>query len=222
MSHAIVSCGVGSWYEKGVARLERSLIYHGYADALYMHKGVYPPGSPTHQEVPYGFKLAAIEQARNDGHDQVLWLDASAWAIGKVDPVFNRIETDGHYFWTSGYQCHEWCSDRCLAYFNTTREEARSIEMLYALCIGLDFRSERTRNFFQTWKDALKDGIFNGSWKREEGDLEAPEYQGHRHDQSAASLIAHKLGMPMDMTHTLAHLYEQNMPPTVALCFQGL
>lgn len=222
MSHAIVTCGVGSWYEQGVARLERSLIYHGFAGSLYMNKGVYPPGSPTHQEVPYAFKLAAIDQARKDGHDQVLWLDASAWAIGKVDPIFHRIETEGHYFWTSGYQCHEWCNDRSLAYFGVTREEARSIEMLYALCIGLDFRNDRTKAFFDQWAKAMGDGIFNGSWKREEGDLEAPEYRGHRHDQSAASLIAHKLGMEIDMTHTIAHLYEPNMPPTVALTFQGI
>ena len=223
MSHAIVCCGVGGWYEMGAVALKASLMRNHFRGAMYIHVGEYPPGSPTHQDVPYAFKLMAIEHARNQGHQQVLWLDASAWAIGKLDPVFNRIEEDGHYFWTSGFNCAQWCNDRSLAYFGVTREQAAQMEMLYALVIGLDFQSDRTCEFFEKWKKAGAEGVFNGSWKREPGDQEAEPYCGHRHDQSAASIIAHQLGMGIDGTMDLCRLYQPNaMPGSVALTFQGL
>lgn len=220
MSQCIVSCGVGQWYPRGVKRLERSLLYHGWGGAMQMHIDKYPEGSPTHQEVPYAFKLNAIQKARSEGHDQVLWLDSCAWAIKRPHAIFDRIETEGHYFWTSGYACDTWCNNRSLNYFGISREEAKSIPMLYALVIGLDFRNHRTRQFFDWWQNACNAGVFNGSWKREEGDPDG--YEGHRHDQSAASLIAHKLGMGIDGTHDLCHLYEPNMPSSVELVFQGM
>ena len=221
MSRCIVTLGCGGWYPKGVDRLERSLIYHGWAEAMHMHRD-YPPGCPTHQDVPYGFKLHCIQAARDAGHDQVLWLDTSAWAIQNPLPLFDIIEKQGHYFWTSGYWSGEWCNDRSLEYFGVTRDEAMNIRMLYALCLGFDFRHDRTKAFFDLWQKSLADGMFNGSWKREDGDREDLRYSGHRHDQSCASLIAHQLGMGIDETHYLCHLYEPNMPETVMLTFQGI
>lgn len=226
MSQCIVSVGVdppgGGWYAMGLTCLKGSLLRNKWGAGRMMLFDQYPNGCPPHQEVPYGFKLAAIKAARDAGHDQVLWLDTSAWAVANPWPVFERIKADGHYFWDGGYKCNEWCNDRSLAYFGITREQARDIKMLYAIVIGLDFRNKRTRQFFSRWEKSLEDGIFNGSWKREPGDQEAPEYLGHRHDQSCASLIAHQLGMGLDPTDDLCRLYEQKMPETVVLTFQGL
>lgn len=207
---AIVSCGVGGWYPRGIKRLEASLIHHGWAGATQLYRDEWPSGSPTHQDQPYGFKLGAIQHARATGHDRVLWLDSSAWAIKNPRPIFDRIQEEGHYFWTSGYNCARWCNDRCLEYFQVTREFAATIPMIYALVVGLDFRNERSRRFFDRWQQALNDGIFNGIW------------QDHRHDQSCASIIAFQEGMSIDNTHDLCHLYEPNMPETVCLTFQGL
>lgn len=219
MSNCIVSIGVGGWYADGIKRLERSLIHHGWSGGMELHTH-YPKGCPTHQDDPYGFKVWAIENARSKGYDRVLWLDASAWAIGNPLPVFQRAETEGHYFWTSGYKSGNWCSDECLDYFGVTRDQAMNIDMLYALVMCLDFRSDRTKLFFDDLKRSLRDGMFRGPWKADGHPDE--RYLGHRHDQSCASLIAHKYGMSIDETHTLCHLYEPKMPDTVRLTFQGL
>ncbi len=187
MSRCIVSVGVGAWYKKGVERLERSLGDVGYDGALILHKGVWPEGYPAHYDVPYAFKLGAIQQAVDAGHERVLWLDASAWAVKDPVTVFRKMEEQGHYFWRSGHKAGTWCNEKCLAYFGVTRERAMEMEMLYALVIGLDFRSARSRMFFKRWREALDAGVFVGSW------------DDHRHDQSAATLIAHELGMEQDM-----------------------
>lgn len=222
MSMAIVSVGVGGWYEQGVRRLERSLIHHGWGGEMIIWNGEYPPGSPTHQEAPYAFKLAAIQYARAAGHDQVLWLDASAWAVKNPLPILHQMETRGHYLWTSGYACAQWCNDRSLEYIGVTRKFAASIPMFYALVVGLDFRHERSRRFFDRWQKAREDGMFIGSWKREEGDMEEEPYTGHRHDQSLGSLIAFQEGMVIDGTMDLCRLYAPTMPESVLLTFQGI
>lgn len=220
MSRCIVSVGVGSWYPTGIRRLYRSLIDHGCYDEIMFWSDSYPEGCPTHQEVPYGFKIAAIQAAFDAGHDQVLWLDTSAWAIQNPKPVLDIIEREGHYFWTSGYQAGTWTNDATLDHFGVTMDEAMDIHMLYALAIGLDRRNERSMEFFRRWKEASDLGLFKGSWTRSDGDDE--RFQGHRHDQSSASIIAHQLGMEIDMTHNLLHLYEPNMPESVVLAFQGI
>lgn len=225
MKQCIVSLGTGGWYERGVERLRASLEDVGWEGGVQIHVGVYPKGCPTHQEVPYAFKLFCIQKARSEGYDQVLWLDSSVWAIGHPGDVFKRIQEQGHYFWTSGCNCGNWCSDECLRYFGLTRERALDIEMLYALIIGLDFRNPRTQVFFDRWQKALDDGIFPGPWKNPDvvpGEPWGRLYQGHRHDQSAASLIAHELGMAIDPTHDLCRLPGGEMPETVRITAQGM
>jgi len=219
MSRCIVSVGVGGWYPQGIDRLARSLNYHGFNGEVMLWK-TYPVGCPPHQENPYAFKLHAIQEAFDAGHDQVLWLDSSAWAIGNPAPVMDIIERQGHYLWTSGYWTGQWTNDETLEHFGVTREEAMTITMIYALAIGLDRRNDRSMEFFRQWKEASALGLFKGDWKRKEGDH--PDYLGHRHDQSSASLIAHSLGMEIDGTHDLCHLYEPQMPLTVALTFRGI
>lgn len=210
MSKCIVCCGAQKWYPDGVQRLIDSLEAVGWDGATIMHKGVWPDGCPPHYEVPYAFKLHTIQEARDAGHEQVLWLDASAWAVKSPLAVLEKIQQQGHYFWWSGHWCDRWCNDKCLSYFGVTREQAHSIPMLYALVIGLDFRNPRSCLFFDRWKKSLDDGIFQGSW------------EDHRHDQSCASLIAAELGMDQDQTHDLCRLYESELPETVQLTFQGM
>jgi len=189
---------------------------------MYMHKDIYPPGSPTHQEQPYAFKLAAIEQAWNDGHEQVLWVDSSGWAVNQVLPIFQGMDQTGHYFWTSGFYTAQWTNDRTLNYFGVTREEARTMPMLYAIIMGFDFRHERTRRFFARWKQSMLDGQFAGHWKRQPEDTEAMDYEGHRHDQSCASIIAAQEGMALDLSCDTCRTYHPSMPISVRMAFQGM
>lgn len=222
MSHCIVSVGVGQWYPRGLKRLERSLNLHGWGGEVMLWNDRYPDGCPTHQEQPYAFKIAAIEAARNAGHDTVMWIDTSGWAIADPIKILQHAEVHGHYFWTSGFGTAQWTNDRTLEYFGVTREWARTIPMIYACVMVLDFRYERTRIFFEQWKQAMNDGVFAGSWTRQPEDTEAMDYTGHRHDQSAASVIAGKLGMDIDMTCDTCRTYEPNPPETVKLLFRGL
>jgi hypothetical protein len=48
------------------------------------------------------------------------------------------------------------------------------------------------------WKDALDNGIFNGNWNNSNNtESTDPRCMGHRHDQTCAELVAHKLAIPL-------------------------
>ncbi len=218
----IVSCGVGQWYPRGIDRLARSLNFHGWGGDTLLLRNEYPEGCPSHQQVPYAFKLATIESAAALGYNRILWVDASVWAVADPKPIFDRIATDGYYLWDSGFATGTWTHDRCLSSFGMRRDEAMAVPMLSANIIGLHWQNGPARDFFAQWKVSLERGDFNGSWRREEGDAEDERYHGHRHDQSAASIIAHRLGMRLDAPGNLCQYYAQSMPPSVVLTLRGL
>ena len=84
----------------------------------------YPQGSKTHQEENYGWKLHCLRECRQRGYDSILWLDTSCYVHGPVEPIFDRIEKDGHYFIVGADLLGVWSSDECLKHYSIDREKA--------------------------------------------------------------------------------------------------
>lgn len=208
--HAIVNVGIGAWYPKGTKRLRDSLNYHGYEGSVYTWNIAYPVGSPTHQENPYAFKVYAMQFAREQGHSRVFWIDCSGWCIKHPDEHLKALEVDGYYLFHSGFTVADYTNDHCLQYFGVTREEAAGMPMLASGVLGLNFDTEIAREFFAQWKGAMEAGCFRGSWA------------DHRHDQSAASIIAHRLGMRQHPHQGLDYYYQPVMPENVELVLRGM
>lgn len=171
-------------YKRGQNRLLESL--QGKTDATIL---LFPDeesvGAAPHAENNYSFKPMAMIKAYEQGYRQILWLDASMRAIKNIDVIFEIIERDGYFFQDSGWPNSRWTNDRALEYFGTNEGE-----MLSSGVLGLDLDSEIGYKFFDQWTQAMRDGIFNGSW------------DDYRHDQSCASLIAYKLGMKLQTANT--------------------
>jgi glycosyltransferase involved in cell wall biosynthesis len=218
----IINVGVGHWYPRGTDRLVQTLAEQGWGGAVLSWRDVYPDGAPTHEQMPYAFKLRAFDLAREQGFKKILWLDSSAYALAHPWPLFRKMDERGYYFWTSHDSCAPWCNDRSLDYFGFTREQARGIPMLAGGCIGLHVDSDKAQAFYAMWKQAMADGIFPGPWRRGPADPEPPEYRGHRHDQTAASLAAHEVGMEVDLTDDLCACPSPQMPRSACLAFGRL
>lgn len=167
----------------------------------------WPPGSPSHAEAPYAFKLHAMAEARRRGAASVLWLDAPVVAAGDPAPVFERIERDGHLFVEGGDRLGNWIGDAALAAFGLDRDAALGLPLFQGTFIGLDLRRG-------AWLDAMLDaaakGLLNGPWFTEHAPAEArarepakpagtasrdPRCWGHRHDEAIGSLLAERMGM---------------------------
>ena len=194
VSTCIVNVAVGA-YLPSQERLAQSLKDVGYEGATMFWTGEFPAGCPGHLEVPYAFKTFALTEAKKAGHEIALWVDSSLYAVQNPQPVFSWIEEHGHLFELAGHWLGTWCTDAFLEKNEITRDEAMVIPMYSAGFTGLDLRLPRSREFLRQWHKMAVDGVsFIGPWQGKSND---PRYQGHRHDMSAASLLAYRLGMKL-------------------------
>ena len=212
MKRAIVNFAKGAWYPRGQKRLRESLEgnfdgeFLGFTDESEFN-------SPTHAEVPYAFKPYLIDMLRSEGYDSVLWVDAAAWAERDVQPVFDIIESLGYYFQVNA-ECGSWCSDVCLQEFGVSRDEAFRVLMLMGCFMGFNLRDERTNRFVDEWLRLAKERkTFVGSHTNHNLEVSSDvRVQGHRHDQSVASLLAYQMNMPLLATPMFQYVYQDMLP----------
>ena len=85
-----------------------------------------------------------------------------------------------------------------LAKFGLTRDQAMAIPMVYALCMAFDVQDHKTAEMLLEWSALSVDGTtFEGPWINDGSCSADPRCLGHRHDQTAISLLAHKYGFKL-------------------------
>ena len=200
MKQCVINVGMGGWFPTGTQRLKESFVEYGYTgDFLtWIDKDGWPQGL-SHADCPYGFKAMAFMEARNMGYTHILWCDSSIWAMRSVVPLFDYIDHHGYLLWNSGWNCGEWCKDDALEPLGVIRDELFHMRQIQASVLGLNFRHQVANEFLSNWVDFAKDGVtFPGPWTNDNNEASTdPRVRGHRHDQLAASVIAHRLNMGM-------------------------
>lgn len=191
----VISFGHGGHYPYGVQRLERSLNFTGWPGEVMTWKNELPAGCPTPSEYPYAFKVYAFEQAFNAGCKVVLWCDASLWAIKPIMPIFDYINEHGLYFFKSGYSLAETATDRLLKYSDVNREDLVDVSEFATGLVGINIENPKGKAFFEMWKTYMLDGMFRGGRFHDTADSEHPLFKFSRQDQSAASMVLHKMGV---------------------------
>jgi len=189
----IISAGIGGWYAKGIDRLERSLIYHGYPGDMLFWRDEYPPGCPSLTDNPYAFKPYAFAEAFRRGYKVVLWLDASFWAITNPMPVFDYIQEHGLYFFKSGYSLAQTATDKLLAFAEYEREDLIEVPEFATGAVGVNFDNPYGNQFCSMWMEYCKEGLFAGHRAHNIEDSAHPLFLHARQDQSAASVILHMM-----------------------------
>jgi hypothetical protein len=192
------------------ARLLKSLADAGYRDGVCGWTGSLPEGCPPHAADPYAFKVHSLRAAAARGFRTVLWLDSPCVATGPVDPLFDRIERDGHLLVDGGDVVGRWSSDACLAAYGLSRDEAMSLPLMNGSMIGLDLASARSRAWFDGLADGLDRGLFRGADFTDAAPTELrrakpaksvgrvsedPRCWGHRHDEAVGSILARRHGL---------------------------
>lgn len=194
-------------YKNGLRRLEDSLKKISFGGDIKFWYDDLPQGSPDPREVPMAFKAYAFQKAKRDGYDYVLWIDATGIAIRSLDKIFKKIKEDGYYL--PGHfsaPVGEWSSDLMLKEFDISREEAMNIPEALTFMIGLNFKKEIGNSFLneftklttkqEAWRGAginiPTQDTFNNDYLQISKDARV---KGHRHEQTASSLISYKLGM---------------------------
>ena len=167
------------------------------------------------------------------GYETILWADASIYAINNLDLVFKYIEEKGYMFFANSYIGH-FSTDVCLQHFNITREEAFAMREIMGCCFGLNLRNKTVLEFLDNLYFMSTDGkTFVGPWNNDNNEVSVDQrVKGHRHDQTVASLLAHKLGMVdfiephktfMCYKSQISYYYPNNDPPaTICLLNEGM
>lgn len=209
----IISVGIGGWYGQGVQRLERSLIFEGWGGNILTWKDDYPPDSHRHEDVPYYMKIAAFEEALRQGYTHILWVDASFWAVKRPDKMFDLINDQGYYFFSSGYNLAQSVNDTALEYVELSRDVAEGINEWASGCVGINFNNNDGKNLYNRWKELMDAGLSKGS-RLHDNQSADPRFLFHRQDQSCLSLAIWELGLKntkgLDMVSYKGTGYNEN------------
>jgi len=209
----VISLGVGKKvFQDSLLRLEQSLHRVGFSGDYLSWSEQLPEGAPAHFDVPFGFKTYCFYAAKNLGYRHILWMDSACVAIRSLEPIFRQIERNGYVMFNNNYgqMMGQWCSDEALAHNGISRDEAMQIAEMPCSVLGLDLQNHLGLAFLEGWHQTMADGVTaRGTrdpvnsweeyqaifWNRDQRISSDPRVGGHRCDQPAAGIVAHRLGL---------------------------
>lgn len=153
----------------------------------------------------------------------LLWCDASIIPVAPLEPLWERIERDGYWIANNGFTNYTWTADAAypdlfpvvnLACYpdgmDPAREVNRAIPHVVATSFGVSLAHPTGKAIFEEYyRLASTTKAFRGPWNNPAYvDVNGQPYanaakfapcgpsdvRGHRHDQTALSVIAWRLG----------------------------
>lgn len=215
---AVFNVATGPHYLRGQSRLMAWLEKFACGAQVIGWRDSLPPGSPSHQQNPYAFKAYALQHAMTNRArpTTLLWADASILPIRSLQPLWERIERDGYWISNNGWTNDQWTCD---AAYPMLFPEAISLADAYRLngqiphvvatTFGISLDHPKGREFLAEYVRLADSGAFRGPWWNSNASNKQyaanhgaepcgpPECFGHRHDQTAASVIVWRLGMKL-------------------------
>jgi hypothetical protein len=206
-------------YIKGQARLRAAFP----GESITMFTGSVPR-CPDHSVIPYAFKPHAMKYATSGGYSTLLWCDACIMPGARpLSDLWEKIERDGAWIANNGFTNYEWTADS--AYpdlfpvgwsngppsefdLDITREVNRCIPHVVATAFGISLAHPLGRAVLNEYYRLANTNAFCGPWRNSlhpdahyDSKRSAPcgpaDVRGHRHDQTALSVIAWRLGVEL-------------------------
>jgi len=196
----VVNVAIGQWYSLGQERMVASLRAHGFKGQTLLWKNELPPGCPAHADTPYAFKIWAIQEARRRGYSRVAWLDSSLVAVNPLSTIRDWLKRQPFFVAAyNGNQVGQWSSDAALAWFGVDREIAMQINGLETGLAFFDLTQSTACRVLERWHAAALAGTpFRGCHRNDLGQVSRDSrVLGHRHDQTALSLIVWQEKLPV-------------------------
>lgn len=225
MSKAVVSVATTPYYQRGMKRLYASVAQLPATKFLGWNE--VPSGCQPHDERPYAFKAFALQNAAECGCKQLLWADACILPIRKLDRIWEHAFQHGVWISRNGWNNYQWTAESAYPdlfrdewihadMLPFLRKTNAKIPHVVATAFALDLDHEKGRAFLgEYYRLASETTAFCGPWANAAlGDPSAAELDkrvanpriaicghadviGHRHDQTAASVIAWRLDIPL-------------------------
>jgi hypothetical protein len=228
--------GSEEFYQVGQNRLAETMSRIDPRTELRLYNRL-PEHWPSHQRKPYCFKACAFADLV-DQFDLLLWCDSSIYPIAKMEPVWQQIEANGYLLVQGGGSNYNWTADSAYPdlFPNEPIEKARDINRritpIVGGIIGINSKSDVGRRFLDEYcRLARQTNCFVGPWANENCPRR-PNYGiggryttapcgpqdvlGHRHDQTAASVLAWRFDMKL-AEYPAPYAYTTAGPGTILL-----
>ena len=166
-------------------RLRESILAI-YPDAtLFFWTDELPPNSKPFQESLYGFKVHAIEYARQQGFKKVIWIDTCCVLKNFIEPLFDAIEHYGVYAIKDDMcEVHRYCSNEIFEWFRVPADLFLVGGSLYIF----DFDIELSSLIFRHWKEMEQCGYFGTQEMITNEKNDGIRRCGHRMDETCLSI----------------------------------
>jgi hypothetical protein len=178
----------------------------------------YPEGCPTHEDFPYYMKIAAFEAAIAKGYTHILWVDASFFAVSNPMPMFDIINDQGFWFFSSGYNLAQSVNDKSLSFAGRTRDEAEQQTEWASGCVGVNLENPNGKALYEKWKFYMDCGLSRGS-RLHDNQSADPRFLFHRQDQSCLNLAIWDLGLRNDRVEDMVAYKGTNYNPDKIIWF---
>jgi hypothetical protein len=212
MKRTVVNVSTGR-YMDGQLRLMKKIEEFSPESMIYFY-GQIPHAWPAHKDKPYAFKAFALKEAANFiNGGLVLWADAAVLPVKPLEPIWERIEHEGYWIPLNGWTNYEWTADSAYPdlfpelLIEQAREVNKTVPHCCATTFGLNLDSEVGAKCLEEYYRLANTNAFCGPWSNLNnpnhwnyhpdmmGVCGPPDVLGHRHDQTALSVIAWRLGM---------------------------
>lgn len=213
----IISAGITGWYPAGIRRLERTLNFEGWGGSILTWCD-YLPECPNHNDIPYYFKIAAFEEAIRQGYTHILWVDASFFAVKNPMPMFDIINDQGFWFFSSGYNLAQSVNDNALHYVGKTRDEAEQQTEWASGCVGINLENPDGKKLYEAWKKYMDAGLSKGSRLHDNQSADS-RFLFHRQDQSCLNLAIWELGLKNERLEDMVAYKGTNFNPNKIIWF---
>jgi hypothetical protein len=218
---AVVSVSTTPYFARGQQRLQAGLDQFGACEFLYLTK--LPADSPTHEAVPFGFKYHALYPWR-DKFDALIWADCSILPVRSFEPLWQHIEQYGAAIVNGGWSNYEWTADSAYKDLFAAERDAgawdrrmesdeycmrslnREIKHVVGGFFGLSMKHPVGRAILEEMYRLAQTRAFCGPIANlNHKDCPTshatvcgpPDVRGHRHDQTALSVVAWRHGVQL-------------------------
>jgi hypothetical protein len=189
----VINVAIGGHYPIWQKRLIDSLKNNFDGDILTWTEF---PNDNYNKKNPYNCKASAFEEALKRGYTQIIWIDCSAVVKADTKILFDMIKKDGYLTIRNfGHTCAQTCSDKCLEYYNVSRDKADTFIEHASGFIGIDYSHPTGKKLLDMFITGCKEGACDGS-RGHNNQSSDPRFLFHRQDQSVLSMAANLLELP--------------------------
>ncbi len=172
-------------YEQKVRRVLDELKRCGYSGDVLLRVGGFPNveyGGLKICHAPYSFKVAFLQEAKNKGYKEILWIDTCMHPICNLESIFSKIQKEGYFFTYAGKLRENEPGNLIEAakVLGISREDYDVIFHAHSSVLGLNMDHPKAQALLEGWYQETERVLPNVTWFPEELSL---------------SVVAWKLGL---------------------------